>query len=197
MDTQYCIPTELHLRLGIVPEEDLRRVELHPRVRVWLRNEGDSAVDLVWPAFGCGSNKRPTFLAFSILRLQPGWEGHPERGVRPPSRCGTLSAVETCQVFRLEPGEHVHFDRWEVHPSPREAGIYNIVAYYENDPTKEWARPSLGEDDPVEVERILRSTPCRLRSNAVEIKYLPRLPGPTWEEKNELRAARRLEDELS
>jgi hypothetical protein len=139
------------------------------RIKATLSNQGKEAVTLVLPGDGSDCAWRTPVVGWSVL-TDPKAE-HPEY---PPlnksPRCGNVNALNSKEVFTLDPKESKQLEGWYSRPELSEPGTYRIVFYYFNEPGRKWRGVPLGEHDENTMKKVQERSPCALRSNELVIK---------------------------
>jgi hypothetical protein len=126
-----------------------------PHFKATLVNGGKSAVALVDPGDGSARGWRTPIITWKVTTLE---------GQLVPRElhagCGNMNDLLDKEVFRMKPGARHGLGPWIGTPEVR-PGRFLVRLVYENDPTRK--RGGFMR----ELERMKRTTPCKVESNAV------------------------------
>jgi carboxypeptidase family protein len=135
-------------------------------IEVTLQNTGRDTVTLVLPGDGSDCGRRTPLLEWNVREL-----GGPALDRMGIGVCGNINPLYANEVFKLAPGAQRKFTtmfprNFRYQKSHR----YQFRLSYENRPAMEWHGLLIGVHD-ADALRLLRvSTPCKLVSNALELK---------------------------
>ena len=147
--------TDVKLELNVVKD----RAGLQ-QFQATLINQGKRAVALVDPGDGSESGWRTPVITWKVTTLQ----GRPVQR-EDGARCGNMNELEEREIFRLKPGARHVLGPWLGAPHGAE-GRFLVRLVYENDPGRKIAGLLREGTSPV-LERVKRTTPCKVESNAV------------------------------
>lgn len=168
------------LVLKVQPPRAPIRVGDDTRFTVFIRNRGPEPVTLVEPGDGSECGWRTPIVGWSVLPVEARQQRHP---TEPPrfkgTRCGNINPLRLSEVFSLAVGEGRRLGGWIAFPMPEQAGRYRVVLYYQNIPDLKISGLALGQHEQGVMDRVRRSTPCRVISSEIEIEVLPRASGAT------------------
>jgi hypothetical protein len=142
--------------LELLPCRQVIKVGEAPHFTATLINRGDHDVTLVEPGDGSSCGWRTPLLEWSKSKWRE-------------SRCGTINALKSGEVFTLKPGGTHHLSGWLRSPFLPRPGLYRVSLKYANDPNLKWSGIPLGQDDETALEEVRHSTRMAAVSNAVEI----------------------------
>lgn len=165
------------LVLSVETPASVVRVGDHSRFAVTIRNRGSNSVTLVQPGDGSARQSRTPFVGWSILPADAKKLSHPETPSLPEGPfCGNINSVRLSEVFSLKPGETRRLEDWIGNPTFEKPGRYRLVCYYQNIPEVKVSGIPLRPHENGALDRMRKSTPCRLTSDEIVVDVLPKSP---------------------
>lgn len=135
-------------------------------IEVTLHNTDRDTVTLVLPGDGSYWGWRTPLMDWEVRA-----PGGPRLERTPVALCGNINPLHADQVFRLPPGAQRKFTTAVPEYYPYEKShSYEFRLSYENRPHLAWGGLPLGAHDPNALRLLRQSTPCKLLSNALELK---------------------------
>jgi len=161
----FAMPPDSAVRVAITPafSGSVRLLEHRsppPWIDVALRNNGPDTLVLVLP----GAVGRTPILGWTV-RTSDGLELAPATAAQSEHRSALISE----DIFELAPGQSRQFELRFPTEYEYKPGKYQVRLTYENRPSLLGGEPG-GQDDPEAVKRLRSSTPCKVTSNALEVK---------------------------
>ena len=135
-------------------------------IEVSIYNAGSDTVVLPLPGDGSFQGWRTPLMGWEIREA-----GGPLLKQEPVGRCGNINPLGPNEVFQLSPGTQRTFGvLLPVDYAYRKSNLYLFRLSYENRPDKDWGLGAPLEHDPDALRLLRRSTPCKLRSNILELE---------------------------
>ncbi len=142
--------------------------------KVVLINKDKVSHDIVLPGDGSLDHLRTPCIGWSMIDAHNPAAMHPDTTIRNERlRCGNINSLRMEEIVTLQPGDSCDLGDWSYDWSllEKDSGTYRVVFDYENRPGMEWKGVPLGVHDPAAMERVRKSTACKVRSNEILVNY--------------------------